>query len=394
MKGGDAIAVGSDGCIFAPRLTVTDIKGVRTAVPVKGGDMYISKIFMSKDIATNEYKLLRMIHAETGGEGTIQFVDDVEQFDVLEDTVKESLMKKVDGNKTICGLSKEDGVKYMIHMERIDSDLRDVASNSLTPDNIRAAWNALARLHDRREGGIFHLDLAARNIFIKNGNAILGDYGSGYMVGGSESFDTFVQRFVERYKIESIGDCITGFSGDGVGFSPEFGIPLLYYSDVYLRGGVPESIVNKYRLYINGDGANIYPATDYPIVPGLVDAINHDYWKKLEAMLGPLITMTREGLQAHIIEQMRYSDKDMFVQSTLSRLLVPMVKKEAIYKSILLNNNFDLFNTYVNPTAASLQARLAALRAGGGKTKRRHRSSRRAVPRRRKTVRRVRPGYR
>jgi hypothetical protein len=429
MRGGEAIAYGSDGCIFTPRLVInTGADGVRTAVPSEfvgigmneGDDNFVSKVFFSRQIANNEYTVLREVNATTGGNGTVQYAGAIEEFDILGDNVPDVAgigykdLGKGTRAPTICARLKASPAsekKYMIHMERIAGDLlRLIVGPTLHPSVFLPAWQALNMLHNRPRGGIFHLDLAQRNIFMKRGRAILGDYGSGYMVNGPETFDDFVRRYVTRYSV-GIGSLI---GNDGI--SPEFALALTCYNAMLDPAVGFSRIADSYLQVIHGEGGG-RGLTDLSIVPAITDKRqNALYWRKLDDLLLTIARLSdagdREGLKRLIISLAAESDKKVFLQSILPKIELPLEEKNRLYEAVLLNDNFAELDRMIRvppppppppPTApaaatartslAALQERLDKLKAnmglGGGSRKSKYRSSRRRLAgRRRKTVRR------
>ena len=425
MRGGEAIAFGSDGCIFTPRLVInTGADGVRTAVPsdIVGFGMneddnnFVSKVFFSRQIANNEYTVLREVNDTTRGTGTIKYFGAIEEFDILGDNVPDVAgiaykdLGKGARAPTICTRLKASPAsekKYMIHMERISGDLlRLIVGPTLHPSAFLQAWQALKMLHDRPLGGIFHLDLAQRNIFMKGGMAILGDYGSGYMVNGPESFDEFVRRYVDRYSI-GIGSLI---GNDGI--SPEFALALTCYNAILDPAVGFRGISDTYMQVIHGEGGG-RGLTDLSIVPAITDeGQNARYWEKLDELLLTIARLSdagdREGLKRLIVSLAAASDKKVFLQSILPKIELPLEEKNRLYEAVLLNDNFAEIDTMLrterppqqqDPAAAAriadLQQRLAALMgrpAQGGSMRRK--TAHRIASRRRKTVRRGRHGRR
>jgi hypothetical protein len=425
MRGGEAIAYGSDGCIFTPRLVIkTGADGVRTAVPSdvvgfgmnEDDDNFVSKVFFSRQVANNEYTVLREVNDTTGGTGTVKYYGAIEEFDILGDNVPDVAgvgYKDLGRGRrapTICARLKASPAsepKYMIHMERISGDLlRLIVGPTLHPSAFLQAWQALKMLHDRPRGGIFHLDLAQRNIFMKGDKAILGDYGSGYMVNGPESFDDFVRRYVDRYSI-GIGSLI-----DNDGISPEFALALTCYNAILDPAVGFRRIADSYMQVIHGEGGG-YGLTDLSIVPAITDeGQNARYWQKLDDLLLTIARLSdagdREALKTLIISLAAASDKKIFLQSILPKIELPLEEKNRLYEAVLLNDNFAEIDTMLrterqpqqqDPTAAArvaeLQRRLDALMGrspaqGGGskrRSSRRRRTVRRSALRRRLTAR-------
>jgi hypothetical protein len=391
MKGGDAIAYGSDGCVFSPMLEVKVKDGVRTAVPYSfmgfsgSSSKFATKVFLREDVARNEYNILRLINKVAGGIGVIKVTGAIEQANRVRDTIRPGLWvtpsRKLSVCKKIYDLTDTDtGTVYMIHMERISGTLL----NSINPVNpllhpsaFLDAWTALKKLHTRPEGPILHLDMAPRNIFMNDGKALLGDFGSGYIGGGLESFDDFVKRYVERYgfKLHHL------IQFDAI--SPELILALVYYYQVYLNPPVPhiwdavngswdrsnaiQSFTGDYYRIIHGLeeipplNLNTTPPpvkprpialNQYAVSKFLTIDNNNEYWVQIDDVFHDLTdqTQTDAELQTFILNLGARSDRKLFAQAALRFIGIPPASistKQELYNDVMIEADFSAFEQLI-----------------------------------------------
>jgi hypothetical protein len=205
LRGGVAIAAGSDGCVFDGTFAAD---GTFTPDPKR-----VTKVYepaMSK-VAASEWAAMQLVKDATGGVGvvvaegepmTIAKIPDDAWGGGISRSACEKLKAAKDGD-TIVGLV----------MPRINGTLLGL-QGTLTEasfTDLRAAVNDLALEN------IIHLDFAARNIFYtKEGRDIkllLGDFGNTFKFVGSD-LDTNVQAYVTRYNFR--GQILASTKIDGV----------------------------------------------------------------------------------------------------------------------------------------------------------------------------------
>ena len=205
LRGGVAIAAGSDGCVFDG---VFAADGTFTPDPKR-----VTKVYepaMAK-VAASEWAAMQLVKDATGGVGVV--VAEGEPMSIakipedawgggISRSACEKLKAAKDGD-TIVGLV----------MPRINGTLLGL-QGTLTEasfTDLRAAVNDLALEN------IIHLDFAARNIFYtKEGREIkllLGDFGNTFKFVGSD-LDTNIQAYVTRYNFR--GQILASTKIDGV----------------------------------------------------------------------------------------------------------------------------------------------------------------------------------
>lgn len=191
LKGGDAIAAGSDGCVFdgtfAPDGTFT--KDVAR----------VTKVYHPAvaNVAANEWAAMELVMAATGGVGVVVAEGaPIQIAKVPEDAwgdkpVLTSACEKLKA-------AKEGEVIMAMVLPKIDGTM---IGNQKILDG--AAFDKLkGAVDDLAVSNIVHMDFAARNIFYKEeGGAVkllLGDFGNTFKFVGAD-FDARIRGYVARY---------------------------------------------------------------------------------------------------------------------------------------------------------------------------------------------------
>lgn len=189
--GGRAIASGSQGCIFRPKLKVENVGGrgiaTNSTVPNANGIVRISKVFVDKDVFDKECMILTKVNSITGGVGTIDIEESaiINTIRELNSEIPESLTASNGCGRIMPNLRAGNPV-YVFHQRSITGDIFEHGE----PRPLRffkSAFDALTKLLMRN---IVHLDLAKRNIFFDEGGALIGDFGYGIdMTMSDDEFD-------------------------------------------------------------------------------------------------------------------------------------------------------------------------------------------------------------
>jgi hypothetical protein len=191
LRGGDAIAAGSDGCVFdgtfAPDGTFTKDAARVTKV-------YHPAV---ATVATNEWAAMELVRDATGGSGVVVAEGPPSRIAKVSDDAwgdKPMLTSACEKLKK----AKEGDVIMAMVLPRIDGTL--AGTQKLVDASAFAELKGA--VDDLAARNIAHMDFAARNIFYKkDGDAtklLLGDFGNTFRFVGGD-VDGRVQGYVERY---------------------------------------------------------------------------------------------------------------------------------------------------------------------------------------------------
>jgi len=248
--GGKAIASGSDGCVF-------DKKFDSSGNPIETSDT-ISKVFANskKNVAEQEFSVQERIKSITGGVGVV--VSKTRIINIIPE-VKDSIppeLLKAEGCRSLDKDQKEKKTpQYAIEYPRIVGDMIKTPSQPL-----KFFEKAVRALDLLSKGGIVHLDIAARNIFVienpdKTQEAAIGDFGT--------AVDMRDPRYLDLVK-SRVTDITGGHIGNVLGsdqITPFFGIAALMFFDKENSEKINEhkdSITNLLKEYPKKDGGIEY----------------------------------------------------------------------------------------------------------------------------------------
>lgn len=295
-RGGKAIAVGSDGCIFdgefAPDGTFTPTESTVTKVAVA-------------DIIEQEYAVTQRIAEITGGKGIVAARERVSIANIPKTAWDNDKLKsmtqggcsKIQRGSPIAGL-------VLPKLEGTISTLND--GPPLLFDDITDAVRKMSA------AGIVHMDMAQRNIFYtKEGVCLLGDFGSSMTVD-DETLDANVQSYLAKYNFS--GNFVAVMRTDSV--HPVVMSIMLGY-DAFLRGE------DSYTKYVDMLKLKAYDATkvaDVTWVMKTLVAHKQEDLTRFRDNLAKALLITINGFTTRDYKAMAaLSGK---IKSTLKRLLL------------------------------------------------------------------------
>lgn len=321
MKGGKALASGSDGCVFDGTFTDDGTFTKSTTVVTK---VYP---FQYTSVATNEYARMQEVAAATNGNGVVVATTPPTSIATIPDSAWESDTLKTTG---ACGnLASSSKGPYMgLTLPLISGDLlalRRAQRIPISPDSFAVLHKALQSLATAR---IVHMDFAARNIFYTESDdritALLGDFGTTLNLNDPE-FDARIQSFIERYRFrDRILACtrVDGLDPIAVLMMVAYDA-LLRGKDAYnaflaeveknqyfqkLRSIAEQTWVSKHLLTFSDANAEVYNFISY---------LTRDYRKVFTLFAGPgrtyeVVFGAKDGIQRTLKHRLSKSDMKLF----------------------------------------------------------------------------------
>lgn len=173
VRGGAPIASGSQGCIFLPALQLNAAS--KTAVR-SANHGAISKVFTDKGVYNREFDIMNLVNAATRGVGVVVFVGGPNKQFIADKLNPENLAGLTPPIGTACDRVKISSPLYVINQPRIRGDVRDFQkTGEKRPASFFVkGYIALLRM---RAHGLVHMDMASRNIFYNDTDALIGDFG-------------------------------------------------------------------------------------------------------------------------------------------------------------------------------------------------------------------------
>jgi hypothetical protein len=206
LRGGDAIAAGSDGCVFdgtfAPDGTFTKDAARVTKV-------YHPAV---SDVAANEWAAMELVIDATDGSGVVVAEGAPSQIAKVPDDAWGDKLVLTSACEKLKKANEGDVIMAMV-LPKIDGTVGELQKtlDASAFAELKGAVGDLAARH------ICHMDFAARNIFYKTEAGVpkllLGDFGNTFKVVGGD-FDTRVQGYVKRYDFR--GKFLASAKIDGV----------------------------------------------------------------------------------------------------------------------------------------------------------------------------------
>ncbi len=182
MQGGEIIGIGTQGCVFSPKL-VKHVRENGTILAKRSNDTrHVIKIFTDVDAFDKERKILRTIVKITKGVGTVINAIDEDDTEYTANALNADNYALLNAEPSppapgACINTKRAlnaGKKiYVMIQPRILGDIRQLKSKkplSFFSD----AYTALLLF---KKHHIRHRDMYARNIFYNEDNALIGDFG-------------------------------------------------------------------------------------------------------------------------------------------------------------------------------------------------------------------------
>ena len=347
IKGGAAIASGSDGCIFD---TQFDENGNPTS-----SQTIISKVFArsKKAVAENEFRINRRVFDITKGLGVAVSDSPVREVPQIRDTIPSSLTGKG------CTLvSNDEGPFYVIEYPRIIGSLDKRKGEPLPFSFFKTAYDALIKLSTNK---LFHMDIAQRNIFYNDKEALIGDFGSSVDMTDEVIFNEGLLEIKRRYGINNILDCISVTE-----ITPQLAIYILCYTDFNAyKSSIADLDEEEFKLDLQDIVEGNFSKKLSSITPVIIERI-------IECM-DTLKTADEATVQNLLRKEIIVSDVRMFLLSIAEKcsdLDMNLVKQVWGPTDTVI----ALLQQQQQPL--TIQERLRRLRMGGGITKKRSRKIR------------------
>ncbi len=182
MRGGKIIGIGTQGCVFSPKLIKHTRKNGSILAKRSNNASHVSKVFTDVDAFNKERKILRTIVKITKGVGTVVTAIDEEDTEFTANALNAENYALLNTEPSppapsACINTKRalnTGEKIFIMIQpRILGDIRQLKTRkplSFFSD----AYTALILF---KKHHIRHRDMFARNIFYNEDNALIGDFG-------------------------------------------------------------------------------------------------------------------------------------------------------------------------------------------------------------------------
>jgi hypothetical protein len=208
VRGGSALAAGSDGCVFDGTFA-SDGTWTKTTDTV-------TKVYKPslQTIAADEYAAMVLVREATGGEGVVVAskepvsiakidADSPAWEDSNQAAVSQKTCSEVKGGTNLTG----------IELPRIVGTL-----GSLRPTLPTESFDLIEKaVEQMAKAKIVHMDFAARNIFYKEGPVlVLGDFGNTFQIREDDNyvdFDSRIKAFVAKYNFGKRFDAVSSIDG-------------------------------------------------------------------------------------------------------------------------------------------------------------------------------------
>ena len=357
MKGGDAIAAGSQGCVFAPRL-VKDGTLARTST-VPANSQIASKVFTEAQVFRDEMRISDMLR-DVSAEGllTIHPDPDIVSF-VAPDGLNAPERASAAPLGLACEVASNPGQVYVMHMPRIDGDIQGLAQDSKPITFLTKASNALMRMKHKK---IIHGDMARRNIFYKGPDALIGDFGFSMNLANPDpatnGFNAFMSAFMNPDVMRSSSDILIAYSlticlrlMDQL--SIETNVALYIYQNWENRNeiiNVFEDTSDESILYddIQSGSFDIDPNFETYKRQGILMLDGTRCIDNVRVIMLAARTSTKEEFWDLITILLLNSDIKQFMQSAIKYINIPFADKERLLMEISYNSNYLFFYRYAH----------------------------------------------
>lgn len=336
MYGGEAIAAGSQGCIFLPKLAITKEANGRSHARNSKNTTKITKIFFDEHTYENEEDILRRVREITGGVGVIDYEATLldPKIDVLHSPIPVKFQSACQVIRQALAANRP---VYAFHQTKVLGSIDQLPNNSRPIAFFKLGFEALLKLV---VNNIVHLDIAPRNVFYTETNAIIGDFGYGFDMGIDSQFDKNLDRFYDKQMISAATTTpaqkiLDSFSLTRDSISYEASFAMYFYKawgqkkellDAFFNDrDVKDTINELYKPFID----------DYE--PG--------YLEKITALLGFIrdAINTKDDMKALLKNILRHSDLQIYIRSILSTLNISKADKKQLRVKCVVNNNYDFF---------------------------------------------------
>lgn len=346
--GGKALASGTDGCVFDKRFnedgSIIDVPDI------------VSKVFPKEKgaVARNEFSILAAVkNVIPDGKGVVVGDAQLKTINAVTDTIGDKARTGMAPNA--CGrvMMQKDSPFYVIEYPRIDGSMIDLNKRDVPISFFDDAIQALQTLS---QSGLVHMDIAARNVFVKNEKALIGDFGNMINTKDTRNLPASIKSYLSKYSINTIGDCLVD-----QGTTSTLRIAMLMYvtEDMSSIKQQIEHYLQPYKekgrtIY---EFSDVYYEADAKAHPSLHDKLTEEMRSYLETMKG--IT-NKSILEAIMLSELHLTD---------IRMLALLMSERCEQTEELPTRVFELWNLR-SWMQVYLQSRLAALRKGGKRTRR------------------------
>jgi hypothetical protein len=182
MRGGDIVGIGTQGCVFSPKLTKHTRKNGQILAKRSNNTRHVSKIFTNKDAFNKERRILRTIVRITKGVGTVVIPTDDEYHEFTANALNSENYALLNVSpsppapsaciNTKRALNNHEKI-YIMTQPRILGDIRQLK----VKQPLYFFSDAYTALLLFKKYHIRHRDMYARNIFYNEDNALIGDFG-------------------------------------------------------------------------------------------------------------------------------------------------------------------------------------------------------------------------
>lgn len=296
--GGKALASGADGCVFDVRFgkdgTTQDIPGI------------VSKVFPKekKAVADNEFSILALVNKTIpDGKGIVSGNVELRTITDVKDEMRD---KSTFQPPNACGMivkQKERGETpfYVLEYPRVDGSLLQ-HRGKLPLDAFNEAIIALQTLS---ANGLIHMDIAPRNVFVKDNTCLIGDFGNMININDEGHLDSVIKEYLSKNMINSIRDCLT----DGDTTSSARIAMLLYVSDD----------ITPFREEMIGYLTGSNDSHDYSEAQRLPILMQH-----MGAYLNMMVNIeTKDAIKSVMLQELKQSDIRMLALVIIDRATPP-----------------------------------------------------------------------
>jgi hypothetical protein len=351
--GGKALASGADGCVFDVRFSPDG-----SVEPVDG---IVSKVFpkVKAAVAQNEFAILKRVNAVIpDGKGVVAGNPELKTIMDVKDEI---------GNKASMGYAmnacgrivsqKERGETpfYVLEYPRVDGSLAERKRGSLS---LEAFDDAITAVHTLSAAGLIHMDIAARNVFVKDDKALIGDFGNMININDEGNLLSAIQTYISKNIIVSIRDCL---SANDVTSTARIAMLMFVSDDLTELKSEMKDLVAQYR-----DGtyqfSELYYDADQKVHPILHGPLTREMKLYLDTMYG---IQDKKVIKTLMLDELKRSDIRMLAITILEK----SVASDALNAKVL-----ELWGDPHSWSTVLIKARLTALK--GSKRTRRNRVNR------------------
>ena len=345
MNGGDAIASGSQACIFQPKLNTKreDSRIIAFDSPLPTDRDYVTKVFFNKTTWRHEVNILLEISKRLGEDhpGIIDVIG-YSEANLLASAIPPHV--KGTGCQKVYAAAKAGNKIYLMHQTHILGDIRDLTETKPLAF-FQPAFEVLIKLTFT---GIVHLDIAMRNIFFNSTSAMIGDFGYAIDMTLDSEFD----EMIHNYCVENITEPSTpirkslmvALITDGTGITREAAIAMLCYS----RWEEKNAFVHSYF----NDELDMFRKDLDDIVPG--------YSTVVDSLMRTIGDLSGRGQMKDLLQNiLKQSDLKLFIKSSMNKCNIAVTEKNELLKQFFIHANYRYFYTLLGkPAIKSINAQI------------------------------------